>query len=368
MKKTIDKDKQAILKRIQEKTKIIQDFILKGEKPSIILPSRALSNMSYNPKEGYLKQGKATKERSLNLNTVKTFAQTLRMLAQIKELILENQSATKREMYYIAKAWEEAKFDEQPESDTILSDIEGFLFTTIEHLGIYPEEKGGSIAGNLVIGDVKKSTGKPIKIDCANFGSGSYSIRSSVEHLKFLKANAKFILAIETAGAFARLNESGFHEKHNCILVSMGGVPTRACRRFIRRLSDEKKIPVIVFTDGDPYGYGNIYRTLKTGSANAGHLNEFVSVPQAKYVGVTATDIKTYKLPTHSLKKEDEKKIRDLLKNDPFFGHYKAWQKELNLMLKMGQRVEQQAFASHSLDYVQEYLVEKIIKKKIFLP
>lgn len=364
----MNKEKKIILNRILGKAQEIHDFILEGKKPQLILPSRALSNMTYNAKEGYLKQGKDTKARSLNLNTVKTFAQTLRMLAQIKVLLLEDQSATKREMYYIAKAWEEAKFDGQPESDSILSDIEGLLHTTIEHLGIYPEPKGGTIAGNLIIGDVDRATGKPLKIDCSKFGSGSYQIPSRVEHLKFLKTKAKFILAIETAGAFDRLNNSGFHSKYNCILVAMAGVPTRACRRFIRRLSDEKKLPVIVFTDGDPYGYGNIYRTLKTGSANAGHLNEFFSVPQAKYVGVTASDIKDYKLPTHGLKKEDEKKIRDLLKNDPFFCHYKKWQKELNLMLKIGQRVEQQAFASHSLDYVQDYLIEKIIKKKKFLP
>ena len=58
----------------------------------------------------------------------------------------------------------------------------------------------------------------------------------------------------------------------------MGGVPTRACRRFIRRLSDEKKLPVYVFTDGDPYGYMSIYRTLKVGSGNAAHINQYFCV------------------------------------------------------------------------------------------
>ena len=48
---------------------------------------------------------------------------------------------------------------------------------------------------------------------------------------------------------FQRLVKHNYWKKSNCILVSMGGVPTRACRRFIRRLSETKKIPVYAFTD-----------------------------------------------------------------------------------------------------------------------
>src|SRR5262245_63560286 len=79
---------------------------------------------------------------------------------------------------------------------------------------------------------------------------------------------------------FQRLVKHKYWKTANCVLVSMGGVPTRACRRFIRRLADFKKIPVYVFVDGDPYGISNIYRTLKVGSGNAAHLNEFFCVPQ----------------------------------------------------------------------------------------
>ena len=76
----------------------------------------------------------------------------------------------------------------------------------------------------------------------------------------------------------------------------MGGVPTRACRRFIRRLSEDKKIPVYAFTDGDPYGWLNIYRTLKVGSGNAAHINQYFCVPDAKFFGITAQDILDYNL------------------------------------------------------------------------
>ena len=65
---------------------------------------------------------------------------------------------------------------------------------------------------------------------------------------------------MQTAGMFQRLVKHNYWKKANCILISMGGVPTRACRRFIRRLSDERKLPVYVFTDGDPYGFLNIHQ------------------------------------------------------------------------------------------------------------
>ena len=69
------------------------------------------------------------------------------------------------------------------------------------------------------------------------------------------------------------------------------GVPTRATRRFVRKLSDECKLPVYAFVDCDPYGISNIYRTLKVGSGNAAHLNQFFCVPKARYLGVTPADM-----------------------------------------------------------------------------
>ena len=76
------------------------------------------------------------------------------------------------------------------------------------------------------------------------------------------------------------------------------GVLTKASSRLLlarqaRRLADEKKIPVYVFVDCDPYGIANIYRTLKVGSGNAAHINQFFCVPHAHFLGVTPQDIGT---------------------------------------------------------------------------
>ncbi|MBT6774068.1 DNA topoisomerase IV subunit A [Candidatus Woesearchaeota archaeon] len=357
-----------VIEQIQNIAQGIYNTIKKIKQPELEMPIRALSNVEYNEKEGYFKILDKVKSRTLTASTIKTFAQTLRMMGLSKDLIQAEDIATKREAYYVSKNWGEARFKEQPESDTVMDDVEAMMRVNREQIGFIPEEKGGDVAGKLIVIDKDQDTGKELKIDCTKFGSGAYSVPSSVEELKF-ETKASFILAIETAGMFQRLVKHNYWKKANCILVSMGGVPTRACRRFIRKLADDKKLPVYVFTDGDPYGFGSIYRTLKVGSGNAAHINEFFCVPQAQFIGITPQDIEDYKLPSHPLKDVDIKKIKDLIKNDPFIKHHKPWQKALQQMAKMKVRAEQQALAKHGLNFViSDYLPKKLKDKKTWLP
>ena len=357
-----------VVERIATEAGGIYSRIRRKGKPQMKLPIRALSNVRYHPKAGHFQLKGKNKIRTLTVSTVKTFAQTLKMLAMSKELIGSGRHSTKREAYYQAYNWGEAAFGAQEESDTVMDDVEAMLAVNREKLHYRADEHGGEVAGELVVIDRDRRTKRLIEIDCARFGSGAYSVPTVVEDLRF-RTKARFILAIETKGMFERLVEEDFYDKHHCILISMGGVPSRACRRFIRRLADAQKIPVYVFTDGDPYGYFNIYRTLKVGSGNAAHLNEYFCVPQARFLGVTPEDIKEYSLPTHPLKEVDKKRANDALRNDPFIQHYKAWQGAVEKMLTMGVRVEQQALAKHGLAFVaQNYLPKKLKEVKKFLP
>ncbi len=358
---------------IDRAAKGVLRVIEKGEKPSLRFPLRSLSNVRYDPAKGFFQLGRGRKLRTLTVNTVKVFAQSLRMMALSKELIETEDFATKRDAYYQSKNWGEARFQAQEESDAVMDDIEA-LFSldgvSREQLRFYPEEHGGSVAGELQVIDIDPETGKKIVIDCTGFGSGSYSIPHSVEHLEF-KTKAKFLLAIETGGMFQRLNYHKFWRKANCILVELGGVPTRATRRFIRKLADDAGIPVYAFVDCDPYGISNIYRTLKVGSGNAAHLSQFFCVPQARFLGVTPQDIIDFKLEeaTHPLQEIDVKRAKDALKNDPFFRSHKKWQKAINQLLKMKVRAEQQALAKWGLNYViDEYLPRKLKDPGKFLP
>jgi len=359
---------KAVVKKIKDIATSMYRTIIKRKLPSLEMPIRSLQNVNYDPKVGYFQLNGKMKERTLTASTIKTFAQTLKMMSLSKDLLEEDDIATKREAYYVSKNWGDARFNEQPESDTIMDDIESMMMVNREQIGFIPEEKGGDVAGKLIVIDKDQDSGKEIRIDCTKFGSGAYSIPISVEELKF-ETKAQFILAIETAGMFQRLVKHNFWKKKNCILVSMGGVPTRACRRFIRRLSDEKKIPVYAFCDGDMYAYANIYRSLKVGSGNAAHINKYFCVPRARFIGITPQDIVKYKLPTHPLKEVDIKRGKDALKNDPFIQTHKQWQKAIKDQIHMKVRCEQQSLAKHGLNFViTNYLPEKLKDQKSWLP
>jgi DNA topoisomerase-6 subunit A len=340
-------------------------------KPEVAFPVRSLSNVRYDPKKGWFEIGRGTSTRTLTVNTAKTFAQTLKMMALSKELVETSDFATKRDAYYQSKNWGDAKFDEQSESDMVMDDIEAMFSVegvSREQLRYIPDEHGGAVAGELIVHDTDLTTGSVERIDCTKFGSGAYSIPSLVEQMRF-ETKAKFILCIETGGMFQRLQSHKFWQKAHCILVSMAGVPTRATRRFVRLLSDQCGIPVYAFVDCDPYGISNIYRTLKVGSGNAAHINRFFCVPQASFLGVTPQDIVDYKLPTHPLKDVDVKRAKDALKNDPFFKIHKPWAQAMEQLIKMGVRAEQQALARWGLNYViDEYLPRKLKATGKFLP
>jgi len=344
-----------------------------GKLPDLKFPVRALDNVTYDKRKGYFELGAAEKERALTVTTARSFAQTLRLMATSRTMVEHDDFATKREVYYISKNWGDCRFDDQAESDATMDDIEAMASMhglSREQLRFYPESHGGSVAGRLTVVDRNPLSGATVEIDCANLGSGAYSIPRSVEHLSF-RTDAQFVLVIETGGMFQRLNNHRFWETARCIIVEMGGVPTRATRRFIRVLSDTQNLPVYCFVDCDPYGFTNIYRTLKVGSGNAAHVNRFLCVPQAHFLGVTPQDIVDFGLEdaTHPLSPRDIKRAQDALENDPFIMAHPEWIAAIKELLAMGVRAEQQALAKWGLNYViSEYLPKKLANTGRFLP
>lgn len=349
----------------------IHGVLLKGERPEIQTPQRSLKNVSLSAAKGYFEIGRKRLVRTLTVNTVRTFAQTLKFMALSKEMVLIDDLASKREVYYQSINWGNARFNDQSESDAVMDDVEAMFSihaVSREQLRFIPEEHGGAVAGHLTVIDTDPETGNDVRVDCRALGSGSYTVPSLVEGLRF-ETDAKFILAVETGGMYQRLTYHRWWRDTKSIVVNLGGVPSRATRRFLRRLSDEHRLPVYVFTDCDPYGFANIYRTLKVGSGNAAHINRFYCVPKAKLIGVTPQDILDYKLPTHPLKEVDIKRAKAALKNDPFFQHHAAWGRAIKQQIKMGVRAEQQAFAKHHLNFVMDtYLPEKLANPKKMLP
>ena len=136
-----DATDKATLKCLEGEARSVYEDSIKDGKPELAAPVRSLGNVKYDSKVGYLEIGKQKKVRTLTVNTVKSFAQTLRVMSLSKEMIEGDTFATKREAYYVSKNWGEAKFNEQPESDAVMDDIEAMFAVqgvSREQLRFYP--------------------------------------------------------------------------------------------------------------------------------------------------------------------------------------------------------------------------------------
>ncbi|HEX54697.1 MAG: DNA topoisomerase VI [Candidatus Altiarchaeales archaeon] len=357
-------DQRVISKLNNLGNKILEDIRL-GEGPRIRMPQRGIGNIIFNERENILELGEKTSTRSfLNVAHSRKFMQTILIASKCKEFVSRGKTASIRELYYQLKhtipGTKENTFEDQSESDPLIVDLETALGVLREELHLKADDKG-TLIGKITIEDSGDF------IDCSKLGRSGLSIPSIVEHYKFHDVQAEYVLVIETGAMFDRLVEEKYHIKNNCIMVATKGQAARGCRRLVHRLHHELKLPVIMFTDGDPWGY-YIYSVMKAGSMALAHESKRLGTPGMKLVGMTMTDIDTYGLEkvTEKLKDVDKRRINELLQY-PWF-QKKEWKKELNLMIKKGVRIEQQALASKSLEFVaEEYLPEKI-SKGIMLP
>ncbi|MEA1993120.1 MAG: DNA topoisomerase VI, partial [Euryarchaeota archaeon] len=215
-------------------------------------------------------------------------------------------------------------------------------------------DRRGYMYGDVVIQDGED------EFNCSKLGRGGWAVPGNLEDIKFTNINAEYILAVETAAMADRLIEEKFAQKNDAMIIACQGQAPRGIRRLIKRMSDETKLPIIVFTDGDPYGW-YIYSTIKQGSINLAYLSKWLSVPESKFVGMTIDDVERYGLEnvTENLKDTGKKRIKEEMEY-PWF-KTKEWHRQLKLALKKGVRIEQQALANKSLGFVAEkYLPEKI--------
>ncbi|MBW3022128.1 DNA topoisomerase VI, partial [Candidatus Woesearchaeota archaeon] len=120
-------NKKSVIENIKDIANSVYKSIIKKKSPEVSSPLRSLSNVKYDPKDGYFELVGKMKTRTLTASTIKTFAQTLKMMALSKNLVETDDIATKREAYYVSKNWGDARFKEQPESDSVMDDVEAMM-------------------------------------------------------------------------------------------------------------------------------------------------------------------------------------------------------------------------------------------------
>jgi DNA topoisomerase VI subunit A len=339
-----------------------------GRAPHVDIPSRSLSNVRFNQSKRIIEMGTGTNRRELfNLAQARSYMQTLLVGSGCKQLIEQGKTTSIRGLFYLLKhtieGTNEETFDTQSECDPIIEDVEVSLDSMREELHLYAKN-AGAMVGPITLVDSGDT------IDCSRMGSGGYSIPSIVEPdiVQFKKHSAKFVLHVEKDTVWRRFNEDKFWRQHDCILTHGGGQPPRGVRRMLHRLHHELNLPVYCLLDNDPWGY-YIYSVIKQGSINLAYESRRMAIPNARFLGLRSIDYQRCELsPSVQIKLNDQdiKRARQIAQY-PWFAQKKPWQKELDLMLKNGFKLEVEALISKDISYVTEQYVPSRLEEGNFL-
>jgi len=325
-----------------------------GTFPWIKMPSRSIENIFYSPElRQYILGDKTVRRSARNIRHIRPFTQLVWAGYFASELTRNRKTSTLRDVYYSAQAYD-IPFKDQPESNSIITDLETVMGFSREDFNVFPEERS-AIFGDLTIEyTVPGYEGKQLNLMSHPDG---VMIGPALTSAEFVKTRADKVIAIEKGGLFTRFIEERVHKKFNALLVLTAGQAPRATRHFINRLNKELNLPVFIFTDGDPWGM-HIAMVIISGSANAAHLRK-LTTPDAKWSGVWATDIVDYKLPSDVLTEVDIKRLHELERDPRYKGE--LWQREIEKFLSIKKKAEQEAFSRYGLTYiVDEYLPAKL--------
>lgn len=350
-----ERQREAMEASLKQLGSLIYDQIEQGEYPWIMMQSRSIDNILYDPEiRQYILGDRMIKRHSRNIKHIRPFTQLVWTAWFAKELVTLRKTSTLREVYYSARGQRDIEYVDQQESDSIITDLEVALNKAREEFNIFPEERS-AIFGDLTIEyTVPGYEGR--RTNLTDHPDG-VMVGPAVTSSDFIETTANKVLVIEKGAMFTRLVEEQAHKKFNAILIHTAGQSPRSTRNIINRLNKDYGLPVYIFTDGDPWGI-HIAMVIISGSANAAHLRG-LATPEAKWIGVWATDIINYKLPTENMTDFDFKRLKEL-QADPRYKE-EIWQREIEIFIKLQKKAELEAFSRYGLTYiVDKYLPEKL--------
>lgn len=349
--------KEHVLAALEGLGRQVHGQLEEKEFPSFKMPSRSIANILYDEKTRQFILGKRNVKRSArNVGQIRPFTQLLWTAMFTDELTGQNKTSTLRDVFYSAQAYE-MDFQDQQESDNLITDLETVTGYSREDFNVFPEERS-AIFGDLTIEyTVPGYEGRTLNLASHPDGVMIGPALTSSEFVRPDKRKVDKVIAIEKGGLFTRFIEERVHQRFKSVLIHTAGQAPRATRFLLRRLNQELDLPVYIFTDGDPWGM-HIAMVIISGSANAAHLRE-LNTPDAIWGGVWATDIVDYKLPSDPLTDLDVKRLNELEKDPRYAGG--LWQREIDTFRKVSKKSEQEAFSRYGLTYiVDEYLPKKL--------
>lgn len=364
--KKTDRD-QRTLSKIEKLARGILGQVDGGTNPAVEIRARTLSNVAFNERKKIIELGDKTQSREFfNTAMARKFMQTMLIAAKCKVLLDEEKTVSIRQMFYMTKhtleGSDENTFEDQNESDPIIEDLEVGIDALREELHLFANRRG------LVVGKLTVSDAGDV-IDLSRMGRGGWGIPSICEAdmLSFVKSSAEFILLVEKQAVWHRLNEDRFWEKHNCILMTSEGQAARGARRLLQRMSLELKLPIYALVDNDPWGL-YIYSVLKQGSINLAYESMRMAVPNVRFLGMSASDYKKFKMPRAAeikLTKEDLARAEQM-KAYPWFKDPK-WQREIQGIVDNGFKMEVDSLLTKSISFITEEYIPKKLRDRDYL-
>ncbi len=330
---------------------ILNETMMTG-RPAFDIPSRSGDNIVWDEIRDLLLLGMKTISRPYHsLASVVDATRTARVMEIVFKLLKSNLHATKREVFYS----DVNLFREQKYSDKIIEDVAAMIQTTRDSIHVVASARGSAM-GRVTIRD-----GGDL-IDLTKMGTGGWAVTPFLDQLEIIESDAEFIILSEKDAAVMRLAEAKYWNRQPCIVLTGKGSGDIATRAFLKMLVKELEIPAFALVDSDPYGH-YIYSVFLRGSKRLSYESPFIATPELKLLGVLSRDLDEYKIPKAvriPMQPTDIKRVKDMLK-EPFVKRNKPWVEDLELMLRLKEKAEIQAFASHSFEYLtDDYIPRKL--------
>jgi len=282
----------------------------------------------------------------------------------LNELQKADLTTSLREIYYRTKHTmgdsHENTFDDQAESDPVIEDLEVGLAALREEFHVRAEN-AGTIIGPVIFEDDGDT------VNCAKLGKGGYSCLPSSR-----KSTCRSRSAPPTSCSSSRRARSGTASPRTSSGASTTASSSPATasparvRRLARRLHEEKKLPVYVLVDNDPWGY-YIYSVVKQGSINLAFESQRMAIPQRSSSACPPRP-RALRLPRNvgiKLNDKDISRAKELMAY-PWF-QKKEWQVEIKRMLTSGLKFELDALANKDFQYLTKQYLPRKLKDKDWL-
>ncbi|KAG6606069.1 Meiotic recombination protein SPO11-2, partial [Cucurbita argyrosperma subsp. sororia] len=291
----------------------------------------------------------------MRANAAKAFVRVWKLMEMCSQILLQEKRVTQRELFYKLLCDSPAYFPTQLHVNRTIQDVVALLRCSRFSLGVMASSRG-LVAGRLLLQEPEQET-----VDCAACGTSGYAISGDLDLLRklTLKTDARYVIVIEKHAIFQRLAEDRVFNHIPSILITAKGYPDMATRYFLHRISKTfPHLPIFGLVDWNPAGLA-ILCTFKYGSIGMG-LEAYRYACNVKWLGMRGDDVQL--IPQESLvslKPRDLQIAKSLMSSEILQENYRE---ELTLMVEGGQKAELEALYHNGFDYLEKYLVKKIIQ------